>query len=354
MKVCILGDTHFGVRSDSKAFNDHNRLFYETVFFPELIRRNVTDVYQLGDLFDRRKYINFYTLQQCRDYFFDKMQELGIQLHILIGNHDIFWRESLSVNSPDLLLRDYSNITLYTNPTTVKIDNISVDIIPWVCKENEEAVFNFIDNTESKICLGHFEICGFEMYKGVDNHEGISPNMFKKYDKVLSGHFHHRSTKGNITYVGTPIEHTWADCDDPRGFHLMDIRTKELTFIENPNHIFTKVYYDDSKSGQCEYDTSTFNNQHVKIIVVNKTNFEEFDRFVDRVYAATPLEVKIVEDFSEFETQNNALENDNLNVEDTMSLLSQFVDNIETTADKDHIKTLLKTLYIEAQSWENA
>ena len=83
-------------------------------------------------------------------------------------------------------------------------------------------------------------------------------------------------------------------------------------------------------------------------MVVNKTDYYKFDQFVDKIYKSNPLELKIIEDLSEFES--TALDDDEVNLEDTLSLLSHYVDNIETDADKDKIKTIMKTLYVEAQN----
>lgn len=345
MKVCILGDTHFGVRSDSRAFGDYYRKFYDEVFFPALIENNITEIYQLGDLFDRRKYVNFLTLAECREYFFDKIRDLGMHLHVLIGNHDIFWKESLSVNSPDLLLKDYDCITIYQDPVTINVDGTPVDIVPWICKENEEQIFKFIKKSKSNVCFGHFEIAGFQMYKGIENHEGISSEIFKRYSTVLSGHYHHRSSNGNIVYVGTPMEHTWADFEDPRGFHLFDPSTRELEFFQNPLTIFKKIYYDDTRPITVNFEDAI--DTHIKLIIVNKTDYYKFDQFMDSLYKCNPLEVKIIEDMSEFEAQVAGA--DDIDVEDTFTLLSQYVDNLETDADKNRIKTLMKTLYVEAQ-----
>ena len=70
--------------------------------------------------------------------------------------------------------------------------------------------------------------------------------------------------------------------------------------------------------------------------------------FRSKIYKSNPLELKIIEDLSEFES--TALDDDEVNLEDTLSLLSHYVDNIETDADKDKIKTIMKTLYVEAQN----
>jgi len=144
MQVCILGDTHFGMRGDSLEFHEHYRKFYETVFFPFLEKHNIKVIYQLGDLFDRRKFVNYNTLHLVRDYFFNKAKQLGIEVHTLIGNHDIYYKNTLDVNSPILLLSEYGNLTAYQKPQTIEIDGIPVDIIPWICDENEEEIMKFI------------------------------------------------------------------------------------------------------------------------------------------------------------------------------------------------------------------
>lgn len=350
MKICLLGDTHFGVRSDSKEFSEFYRKFYTDTFFPYLKEHNITQVYQLGDLFDRRKYVNFYTLSECRDYFFDAAVDAGIHLHILIGNHDIFWRESLSINSPNLLLRDYTNITIYDAPTKVDVGGKLVDIIPWICAENEASVSEFITQSSADYCFGHFEIAGFQMYKGIDCHSGLSGDVFKSYDLVVSGHYHHRSRKGNIVYAGTPAEHTWADFDDPRGFHVLDTETGILEFIENPYTMFAVFYYDDVASNPLLEDMSQFAAKHIKLVVVNKKDLYNFDRFIERVYDQNPIELKIVEDMAEFEVSGSV--DDNLNIEDTLTLLSQYCDGVVANVDNEKLKTLMKTLYIEAQHVE--
>ena len=99
MKICLLGDTHFGVRNDSKIFHSYIENFYTKVFFPTLRERNIKMIFQFGDLFDRRKYINFYTLEQSKRYFFDVLKQEDFYMYTLLGNHDIFWREKLTVNS---------------------------------------------------------------------------------------------------------------------------------------------------------------------------------------------------------------------------------------------------------------
>lgn len=317
--------------------------FYSEVFFPTLRERNIKTIYQFGDLFDRRKYVNFYTLEQCRKYFFDKMIEEDIKMTTLLGNHDIFWREQLTVNSPSLLLENYkSHIEIIDKP----IRRYFYDIIPWMCKDNEKEILSFIEQSKNPFCFGHFELKGFEMMKGIENHDGMDRALLSKYQKVFSGHFHTRSDKDNVMYLGTPYELFWSDYSDPKGFYILDDETNEVEFIQNKDPMFVKFYYDDSKA--VDIDTSQVKDRYVKLVVLNKKDFSAFDKVVDGLYNNNPAELKIIEDMSEFEAD---VDDDNLNIEDTLSLLSDYVDAVETNADKEKLKSILRELYVEAHDY---
>lgn len=348
MKFAILGDTHFGARNDSQNFHKFFDKFYTEVFIPYCKENDIRLVFQLGDLFDRRKFINFNSLSECKRYFFDALEDNNIQLITLLGNHDIYWKESLQVSSSGLILGEYQNILLIDEPFTYTIDHTTIDLIPWICKENETEVFDFIDKSRSDLCFGHFEIAGFPMYRGMTAEEGLSHDMFAKYERVLSGHYHTRSKAENIEYVGTPYEMTWQDAYDPRGFSVFDTQTRQLDFIPNPFTIHVKLNYDD-RGDQVWPAQVDLKDKYVKIVVQNKTNLFTFDQYITDVYNQDPAEVKIIEDLSEF---NEGTISEEINLEDTMSILDNYVDSVQTNEDKESIKKVLKELYIEALNQE--
>lgn len=349
MKIALVTDTHFGARSDSIPFDNFFKKFYDEVFFKEIIKQNITHVIHLGDVFDRRKYINYNILSNCKKYFFDRLKSLGIQTHLIVGNHDTYFKNTNDVNSPDLLLDSYSEIIKYSQATEISFEDCDILFLPWICTDNYEQTMETIKNTKAKIVFGHLEIAGFQMYKGQFNDHGFSKDIFNKFDQVYTGHFHHRSSNGNISYLGTPYEITWADFEDKKGFHIFDTDTKKVKFIANPNTMFVKYYYDETKEDPDSIDTSFCEGKHIKLIVVNKKDFLKFDNFIDRIYKRNPLELKIIEDMSEFES--DALDDD-INLEDTIMTLSNYVDSLETDADKSKLKNLLKGLYVEAQDYQ--
>lgn len=351
MKLCILGDTHFGARGDSLDFHKYFQKFYDDVFFPYLKKNNITTIIQMGDLFDRRKYINFNSLYLSRKYFFDTCASNGITLHTLIGNHDVAFKNTLDVNSPTLVINDYTNIKVYQNFETITIDGLDIDIVPWICDENESEIFNKIKSSKSDICLGHFEIAGFEMDRGNVCDTGIDKKMLSRYDVVLSGHFHHKSSDGNITYVGTPYEMTWADYSDPKGFHIFDTKTREMEFVKNPYTMFNKVLYDDSSTDfehWKKFDFESLKETYVKVVAINKQNPYLFDFVVDNLYKSGCSDISIVEDFTDVQIDDDIVDQ----AEDTMTILSKYIDALELDVENDKLKKLMRELYVEALNTE--
>ena len=349
MKVAIITDQHFGARNDSIAFLDFFQKFYDDTFFPALDAADINTVLILGDTFDRRKYVNFYALDRAKKMFFDKLEERGIRVHMLAGNHDTYYKNTNDVNSPDLLLVEYGNIDVISKPETIVIDGTSICMMPWICPENYQESLDHIKNTKAEVCMGHFEIAGFAMHRGMESHDGLAKETFEKFDLVFSGHYHHRSSAQHIHYLGNPYELTWQDYNDPRGFHLFDLDTRELEFICNPYRMFERIEYNDKDQEPIDLDLIELEQKYVKLVVVNKTDFYKFDKFIQKLYNKGCHEIKIIEDMTEFQDGEIGEE---INLEDTLSVLSHYVDSIETDVDKEQIKTYMRTLYTEAVNIE--
>jgi DNA repair exonuclease SbcCD nuclease subunit len=356
MRVAIITDQHFGSRNDSTVFLDYYEKFYRDTFFPKLKEEGITTVLILGDTFDRRKYINFYSLKRTKEMFFDVLRDEGIQVHMLAGNHDTYFKNTNDVNSIDLLLQEYNNIHVIDSPETIEIGDTAICMMPWICAENYEMSMNEIKNTEAQVCMGHFEIDGFAMYRGMPSHEGLNRGIFRKFDYTFSGHYHHKSNADDIYYLGNPYELTWQDYNDPRGFHIFDLTSRELDFIRNPNTMFHRITYDDrteSITDITQKDLSGYTNTYVKVVVINKTNPYLFDKFMNNLYNVNPVDITIAEDFTDL---TEGVEDDMIDqAEDTLTVLNKFVDSIkEDNIDNNKLKNMLRELYVEALNTEKA
>lgn len=350
LEVAIITDQHFGVRNDAKQFLDHQAKFYNDVFFPTLLDRNITHILDLGDSFDRRKYINFNTLMEAKEMFYDKVKEYGMTMDIIAGNHTAYYKNTNRINTMDQLFSGVKHLNIYWNDAVeIELDGCKIMLCPWICAENEDRIKESIAKTDAQVLMGHFEIAGFEMHRGSMCEHGENVKTFDKFDIVMSGHFHHKSTHRNINYLGAPYEMTWSDYGDPKGFHIFDTSTRELTFIKNPYRMFHKIEYDDSDmtiEDVAELDTSLLTNTHIKVIVKSKSNPYIFDLFMDRLLQSGASDIKTIDDLANFELNED---DDGIDeAQDTLTILHNFLDSVEVKGDKKNVETFLNNLYNEA------
>ncbi len=353
MKIAFLNDTHAGIRNSSDIFLKNHEDFYGKVFFPYLLENNITQIIHLGDYYDHRKFINFKAMHHNRRHFLEPLRKYGIKMDIIPGNHDTYYKNTNSLNSLKELFGHFMNeIHIVMEPKVMEYDKLKIGLMPWICADNYEKSMDFIRNCEADILGAHLELNGFDLMRGVKATEGMDPSLFKRFEMVLSGHYHTKSQKGNIHYFGSQMEYFWSDAGDPKYFHILDTDTRELTAVNNPNTLFEKVVYDDSKMDYNTYDVSKFDNKFVKIIVTNKSDAFIFDRFVDRIQQREIYELKIAETFNEFIGEN--VDDENISFEDTGELLNTYVDAVDTELDKSRIKIQMSELMVEAQTLEVA
>jgi len=350
MKIAILNDTHCGIRNSSDIFMDYQEQFYRDVFFPYLLENDIKHILHLGDYYDNRKTINFKALQHNRKIFLEPMRKNGITMDIIPGNHDVYYKNTNELNALKELQGHYMNeVNLVLEPSIMKYDGVRVALIPWINQQNEEDSIEFIQNCKADIVGAHLELTGFDMHKGMPCMDGMSPKLFERFEMVLSGHFHAKSSQGNIHYLGSQMEFFWNDCNDNKFFHVLDTDTRELTAVRNPITIYEKIYYDHEQMNKFQ-DLRYLDNKFVKVIVTNKGDPYEFERFIDRVQAQKIHELKIQEDFKEFIGEN--VGDEKISLDDTETIVYNYIDAVNTDLDKSRIKREISDLMTEAQSLE--
>lgn len=340
MKIVILGDTHFGLRDNlpNDIFTYHYQKFY-ALFFNYLLDNEIKIIIQLGDLFDKKKSINTNTLTNAKIMFFDKLKEYNIHMYTLLGNHDIHFRETLRINTPSVVLEEYDNITIFDSPQTITLDNLKFDIIPWICKENTEECLNYIKNSSSKLCFGHFEIKDYPMYKNVEIAHGISKDLFKHYELVISGHYHTYSNRDNILYTGVPYQMTWHDYNDKKGFYVYCTKDNKIDMIENPYEVFYKFDIDNSLPDISSLDLE---NCFIKLNIINNVEENDYKRFINQLEAKKIYDLKINDNILGIDIKNVALE---ANVDDTLTHINNYIDNSMIDVNKNDLKQFMNDLY---------
>tara|TARA_Y100001938_G_scaffold147485_1_gene228768 strand:- start:555 stop:1595 length:1041 start_codon:yes stop_codon:yes gene_type:complete len=342
MRVAIVTDTHFGARKGSKLFHDYFEQFFDDVFFPTLDKEKIDTVIHMGDAFDSRKGIEFKSLKWSRRVVFDRLKERGITMHLMVGNHDAYYKNTNDINSNDLLLNEYSNIKVYSSPTEVSVGGLPILFIPWVNEQNEEETNKAIKKSKCRVAMGHLELNGFTATPGHVMEHGRDPKAYDKFDKVFSGHYHSRSDNGTVYYLGNTYEMFWNDCESTRGFHIFDTESLEHTPINNPYRLFYKIFYEDTNYQT--FNATEYENKIVKVIVKKKTDTKKFEKFVDKLYKVGIADLKIVENFQLMNTEEFEAEES----EDTMSILNRYIEESETELNKTVIQSLIRHIYQEA------
>ena len=351
MKIAILNDTHCGTRNSSDIFLDYQGRFYTEVFFPYCKEHNIKQILHLGDYYEHRKFVNFKALNTNRKHFLEPLKELGMSMDIIPGNHDVYYKNTNELCSLKELLGYFtSNVNICMKPTVLDYDGCKVAVLPWINKSNYEEYTKWAMQCNASILGAHLELKGFDMMPGMPNPHGMNADIFSRFESVLSGHFHTKSSRDNVHYLGAQFEMTWADVDDPKYFHVLDTETREIEAIRNPITIFKKVVYDDTKTDYDKVDVSQFAKQFIKLIVINKNDLYMFDKFIDRLQSIDTYELKIAESFDEY--LGDSVNDEKISLEDTTELLDSYVEAVDTDLDKEHIKVELRKLYTEAQNLE--
>ena len=355
-KVLIITDTHWGVRNDSPVFLDYFKRSVDEFLIPLIKENNIRHVIHAGDLVDRRKYINVLTHSRLRTDFLEPLNEL-CEMHIIAGNHDEYYKDTYRVNALDEFVSGrYDNIKTYSKPTTLEIDSCEFFLLPWITKEAEKDCYDAVDKSTATVCVAHLELDGFEMQKGMLSDHGWNHQVFRRFDSVFTGHYHHRSNRDNIHYIGAFCEHIWSDYNDPRGFVVFDTESRDTVFHRNPFRVFHMVAYDDVKNTDIvekinATDYYKYKDCYVKIVCVNKNNPYAFDILMDKLYQAQAADISIVEDVNSF-IDNNA---DDLvdEAQDTITILDNYIQGLTLPVESDKMKHYMREIYTEALSLEN-
>jgi len=352
MKIALIADTHFGARNDSQLFLDSFTSFFEETFFPVLKKYDIDTVIHAGDLLDRRKYINFNTLSKVRTKFMKPLKDMGIEVHCILGNHDTYYKNTNDLNSiKELFAERYDNFKLYEEPVTLNFDGMDIALLPWINNENHKESMDFINSTSAQWLVGHLELDGYEVLRGIKYDGGMSPKNFSRFEQVLSGHFHCKQEKGNIIYLGAPYQITFSDVNEPKGFWILDTDTRELEFIKNERILFHSLTYDDAKFDYSKFisqNHSKYRDSYVKIYVINKEKPYILDRVIDSLYNSGVYDLSIVEDIDN--TINIGTDtNQKADItKSTLELIYEEVDDIQDIKDSETVKHLIKELYMES------
>ena len=339
MKICILGDLHFGINHFDQYTANYQKKFFIDFLIPKLKELGISTIFQTGDFFDTRNSIKHTVMHFVRTEIMPHLNDF--EIHLIPGNHDLYHRESITPNACEELLSHYQNVNIYSEPKRVEFDSASVDFIPWICQSNKDEIFKFIEQSSSRFALGHFELAGYLYYPGIKS-DGDNPHFLNHYETVISGHYHTISEGKNVIYVGTPYQLTYGDANDIRGFHVLDTETETLEFYQNPVQTHYKINYDENNLVD---DFSQFENKCVSINVKKYSDSKKYFKFLEDLALIT--HDLSCDDFKHSELLNSIgqLEIEDNNVIEVIKLVIEELE--EMSEVKENILFIMLNLYKE-------
>lgn len=347
-KVLFLGDLHLGIRNGSSIFLNMMKKYFNEELFPYILKNDIKYVIQLGDILDKRKSIDFIVSNYLTNAFFKFFETNKIHFYSTVGNHDLYYRQSVELDGPS----QFSNneyIHIVKTVTNIKIHDKNFILCPWICEENKEQIINDlkgIKDTKNSFLCGHFELAGFPIQRGfISDKETLPKDILSNYFKVMSGHYHSPSSKDNVSYIGTPYQLTWSDYGDKKKVVVYDFDDKEFEEIYTELEIYHKIFYSDD----IKINYKDYNNCYVKIILNSDYTDNKLNVFLSEFEnSANLLGLQVINQLD----ANDTIEE--ISITDIDNPIDIMINVINDRISDENIKTLAKSLsydiYKEAQS----
>ena len=363
MSIAIIGDTHFGNNGFSKEVLDFQLEYFETKFFPHILKNKIKNVIHLGDLVDDRTKIDMFVLQNIKERFFQWFDDHGVTLHCIVGNHDMYFKHNMKYNFHTANLKEFSNVEIYTDPTTFHLDGYKFGIVPWKTNHDD---YKFPSYKDVDILLGHFEMADVLMHSARMSKHGMDVNAFLKYKMVISGHYHAVSQKANIFYCGTQYQMSWNDFNDKKGFWELG-EDYSLKMIENtisPKHL--RLVYSEvegkveiistGEGGHAREITITeasklAKNNHIKLVLRKYKDDALFSSVFERISKETYDKVDVINEATAIEEiDEEEFHNKLEDTEAVSTIINNFIEMSTFSADIDKTELLEKFNELHAKA----
>lgn len=343
MKVCLCGDFHFGVRKNSEIFLTSQLRFIEEQFIPYLKENDINDIFILGDLFDNRSSTNTKVMNSVYEIFEHYFKDFKV--YMIIGNHDCYFNSTVEVNSLKFLNK-FSNVQLIEKITSIEIDKKKIIMVPWIT-DNVSFIKEFNEISACDICLGHFNIQGFNFNKFKKSDDGIQGGIFSNCKKVFSGHFHIRNSQiihgSEIVYTGSPFQLTRNDIDETRGFIILDTSNLEYKHVDNNVSLkYIKLKFPE------KFTQNKIKNNIIDVYINYDESYNEnkVDKYIKKIEEYNPAAAPniFVENNSDI---NGEIDLQNYKFGSMLDLMREYIDIIDI-GNKEEIYQNLIELYNES------
>lgn len=289
-RIYLLGDLHIGIKNNSADWFNIQKQFIIDQFIAEIKANGFnpdTDILvQLGDWNHVRESTNVRISNELLDLFSILTDTFKRGIHIVLGNHDVYYKDRTDVHSLKEIGMIFNNVKIYEKPEILNINGVHKFLImPW--EQDREELTNKVKQFAS-MCdymLCHADINDFKLNKWTKIENGIDRNVVKQFKHIYSGHIHIRQSGNNITYIGTPYQLDKGDYLNEKGYYMLEIEKDNIKESFNRNTIspvFLKIPAVDILNMNLYDISKLIDNNFVDILIDNDmAKVFPVSRFID-------------------------------------------------------------------------
>ena len=359
----VIGDVHFGIKSNSIPWLESQLKFFREQIFPIIENvelYNISDVVFLGDLFDIRYSTNNYISIEVKKLFREMisiLENTDVKIFCLAGNHDYYspleelkeYNTYESIFGEEFLYKygeDFQYVTDKGSLVCKYNDNIGIGniiLLPWYETENREKFKKHIKDI-SFFNKTHKE----NPVRAIYCHTDLEPEFtddpeivsaLKELDiPIYSGHIHYMYTNKEKKFynLGACCAFTFNDANQSRYVYIINEKENKCVRIENVTTPKFIILRDEEIFDE---NPKYYNNNYVEFIISecnkNQLRYKEQITKLKLQYPSSNIRVKIVTDSTLFCTNNGI--NINTNIE-------QYIENNIPDNLKDNLNIIKEEL----------
>ena len=319
MRALVIGDLHFGIKSNSLSWLESQLKFFRDQIFVEIENQNVDRVIFLGDVHDVRYSINQQIGIELKKLFREMLDKFKDKEFIIVaGNHDYYspLEEFAEYTVYEVLFGEefykvYPNLrVIQTDPY---MDNDGNLFLPWYWTENpthfDEILYNYDFSREVKAVYCHADLMTWP---------GARIGSLKGCP-VYSGHIHNISLDklSNLYNLGAAVALTFNDVNEDRYLYIIE----DHKIVDRIRNVTTPRFiriYDESIFTASE---ETFNNSYVQLCIsstnINKAKYVEQIKYLKTTYVDANIRVHVIDADTDINT---------LNVEGFQTNISKYIE----------------------------
>lgn len=351
-KITLVGDLHLGIKSNSIEWLQIQKDF----LLDFLLNQTDSDfdedrdvLFLEGDIFHSRESINVRIHDEALTIFKRLSEKFKRGIYIIIGNHDVYYKDRNVVHSLKAISHIADNIHVFENPEILTINGThNFLMLPWVEDINRinQIISDHRDLCEYIVC--HADIKGLRFNKWTKVEHGIEVDMLSSYRRVYAGHIHHRQEFKNVLYTGTPYQMDRGDRDNVKGFYELTLTEDSIIerFVENTQSpVYQKFDIYELLEMPTDEVISKLNNSFVDVMIsVNFVNKFPVTRFVEAVSKSTHRKIEFFTYVDQIKDETSAID---FNPEDQFNIIDIFKSFLKSREYSKALKTDLAKKFIE-------